>query len=322
MTTFIFRRTFQMIGVLLLLSFACFALMSLMPGDPIDIMLSSNPKMTSADVERLKSLYGLNQPLYERYFNWMSDILSGNLGYSRTYKIPVSTIIGPRLFNTFLLSISSLILSLCIALPLGIWAAMKKGSRFDYFLNFFAFTGISIPSFWLGLLLIIVFSVWLGIFPAGGTQSVEIAPGFFTGILDRIHYLVLPVLSLTALQTGSFVRYTRSAMLEVLSQDYLRTAKSKGISNKRVLFIHALKNALIPIITIISISSSSLFSGAIITETIFAYQGVGKLTYDSIIGNDYNVAMISFIISIAMVLFMNLVADILYAFADPRISYQ
>lgn len=179
------------------------------------------------------------------------------------------------------------------------------------------------PSFWLGIVLIIVFGIWWPIFPPGGTSSIGIESGSSWDIFsDRLTYLVLPTLSLSIMQIGRFVRFTRSAMLETLRNDYIRTAKAKGLSESVIIWRHAFRNALIPLITVITLSFSSLFSGALITETVFAYQGVGKLVYESIRGNDFNVAMISFMISIAMVLAFNLIADLLYGLADPRISYH
>jgi peptide/nickel transport system permease protein len=309
--------------VISVLSFFCYFLMTLMPGDPIDLMISSNPKITSADVERLRDLYGLNQPITTRYYNWISTILSGDLGYSRTYRIPVSELLGPRLMNTFYLSFASLILALFIAIPLGIWSALKAGSKVDYIVNFLAFAGISVPSFWLGIVLIIAFAVKFPILPAGGTMTVGIENAdTWTIFKDRIVYLILPTLSLTYLQIGRFVRFTRSAMLEALRNDYIRTAKAKGLSRSRIIWLHAFRNALIPLITVVALSFSSLFSGALITETVFAYQGVGKLVYDSIIGNDFNVAMVTFLISVASVLGFNMIADLLYGIVDPRISYK
>lgn len=323
MANYIFRRLIQLMVVLSILSFVCYGLMTLMPGDPLDIMISSNPKITAEDITRLKAMYGLDLPLYERYWNWVSDLLVGDMGYSRTYKISTWEILKPRLINTFFLTFSSLILSLLIAVPIGVISAVKKGSKLDYYSSLFAFAGISIPSFFLAIILIILFAVKLKWFPAGGTYTIsEVELTGWAFIKDRIYYLVLPTLSLMFLQMGQFVRYTRSAMLEVLKQDYIRTARSKGIPYKKVIGIHALKNAIIPLITVTSISFGFLFSGAIITETIFAYQGVGRLVYDSIMGNDYNVAMVAFIISIGMVLLMNLIADIFYAICDPRISYK
>jgi peptide/nickel transport system permease protein len=323
MTTFILRRLIQTALVIAILSYVCFSLMTLMPGDPVELMIQSNPKITSEDVARLREMYGLDQPSYVRYFNWVSTILQGDLGYSRTYRIPVSELMGPKLVNTFFLSICSLALSILIAIPLGVLAALRQGSKLDYGINFFAFAGISVPSFWLAIMLILIFSVNFKLLPAGGTFTIgnEEAQGL-AAIGDRLKYLILPTLSLSYLQMGRFLRFTRSAMLEVMRNDYIRTAKAKGLARSQIIWKHGFRNALIPLITILALSFSSLFSGALITETVFAYQGVGKLVYDSIIGNDFNVAMISFMISVSMVLLFNLIADILYGVADPRISYH
>ncbi len=323
MTTFITRRILQTLAVIIVLSYVCFYLMSLMPGDPVDMMVASNPRVTAEDVARLKALYGLDQPIYKRYYSWVSSIVTGDLGYSRTYRVPVQELMGPRLWNTAILSFASLAISLIIAIPLGVISALRPGSRLDYCMNLFSFAGISIPSFWLAIVLIIVFAVKIPILPAGGTQTIGVEnQGLWADIMDRSMYLVLPVLSLAIQQIGRFSRFTRSAMLEAMRNDFIRTARAKGLSRRQVIWQHGFRNALIPLITILALSFSGLFSGAILTETVFAYQGVGKLVYDSIIGNDYNVAMISFVISVSMVLLMNLLADILYGFADPRISYQ
>jgi len=323
MTTFIIRRLIQTLIVIVLLSYFCFVIMTLMPGDPVELMIQSNPKITSADIQRLRTLYGLDQPSYVRYANWAKTILSGDLGYSRTYRIPVSELMGPRLLNTFILSMSAITLSLIIAIPLGVICALKAGTKWDYFLNFFAFAGISVPSFWLGIVLIILFAVFFHILPAGGTLTPgmdSVAP--MDQIADRVKYLILPVLALAYLEIGTFLRFTRSAMLEAMRGDFVRTAKAKGLSRMKVIWGHGFRNALLPLITVIALNFSTVFSGATITETVFAYQGVGKLVYDSIIGNDFNVAMISFMISVSMVLIFNLIADILYGVADPRISYK
>lgn len=322
-TTYILRRLIQTVLVITILSYVCFYLMTLMPGDPVELMIQSNPKITSDDVARLRALYGLDQPAYKRYANWVSTIASGDLGYSRTYRVPVEELMGPRLWNTFYLSMLSLFVSVLIALPMGIYSALKPGSRVDYIVNFFSFGGISIPSFWLGLMLIIIFSVQLGILPAGGTETIGADTSSWTAVFkDRMLYLILPTLSLSVQQIGGLVRYVRSSMMEAMRNDFIRTAKAKGLTKNVVIWKHAFRNALIPLITILALSFSGLFSGAILTETVFAYQGVGKLVYDSIMSNDYNVAMISFIISVSMVLLMNLIADITYGFADPRITYN
>lgn len=323
MATYILRRVIQTLIVIIMLSYLCFGLMALMPGDPVEMMIASNPKITADDVARLREFYGLDQPTWKRYKNWVSTIAAGDLGYSRTYRVPVTELMGPRLWNTFILSVASLGLSLLIAIPLGVLTALKPGGKLDSTLNMLSFAGISIPSFWLGIMLIIIFSVKLNLFPASGTQTIGLEG--LTGweaIKDRSWYLFLPVFSLSLQQMGRFVRFTRSSMLEVLHFDFVRTAKAKGLPPAVVLWKHAFRNALIPLITVVTLALSSVFSGAILTETVFAYQGVGKLVYDSIIGNDFNVAMVSFIIGTSMVLLMNLLADILYGFADPRISYN
>jgi peptide/nickel transport system permease protein len=323
MINFILRRIIQTVAVIIILSYVCFGLMSLMPGDPVELMISANPKITAADVARLRSFYGLDQPIYKRYYNWVSDIASGDLGYSRTYRIPVEEMMGPALTYTFILSTTSLIFSLLVAIPLGIISALRPNSRLDYTINFFNFAGISMPSFWLGLVLIIIFAVKLKWLPASGFQTTGTDyETYWDEIVDKAQYLVLPVLSLSIQSIGRFSRFTRSSMLEAMRNDFIRTAKAKGLARNVVIWKHGFRNALIPLITIIALSISGIFSGALITETLFAYPGVGRLIYSSIVGNDYNVAMVSFLISASAVLLMNLLADLLYGVVDPRVSYK
>ncbi len=323
MLTYILRRIVQTLIVIVILSYVCFGLMNLMPGDPVELMISANPKITSEDVVRLRSFYGLDLPMYKRYFNWVSDISTGDLGYSRTYRIPVTEMLGPALAATCILSSISLLFSLLIAVPLGIYCALHPNSRADYFINLFNFAGISMPSFWLGIVLIIIFSVNLGWLPAGGYQTTGLEySSILQELLDKGKYLILPVLSISIRSIGGFSRFARSSMLEAMRNDFIRTARAKGLSNQVVIWKHGFRNALIPLVTIVAISISSIFSGALITETLFAYPGVGRLLYSSIIGNDFNVAMVSFIISVSMVLIMNLVADLLYGVVDPRISHK
>ncbi len=323
MTTYIVRRLIQTVIMLVALSYVCFTLMALMPGDPVELMVQSNPHITSADVARLRSLYGLDQPSYVRYGNWVKTIASGELGYSRTYRIPISEFMPARLMNTFILSMASILVALLVSIPLGVYTALRPNTKFDYIVNFFAFAGISVPSFWLGIMLILIFSVFFGWFPAGGTTTAGIENSdIFTLTVDRLKYLILPTISLAYMEIGTFLRYTRSAMMESMRGDYIRTAKAKGLARKEIVWGHGFRNALLSLITIVTLSLSDVFSGALITETVFSYQGVGKLVYDATIGNDFNVAMVSFMISVGMVLLFSLIADILYAFADPRISYN
>ena len=317
MTRYLAGRLVQSAVVLGLMSFVIYALMGLMPGDPVDLMISADPKITSDDAVRLRQLYGLDRPIVERYANWLGAALGGDLGYSRLHTKPVLAVLGPALGNTLVLLGASFVLSLAIGLPAGIAAARRPYSKTDYAINLLAFGGISVPPFWLALLLIMVFAVILGILPAGGMGTVDQA-----GFWDTARFVVLPVASLTIASVGGHTRYMRASMIETLRQDHIRTARAKGLSEGRIVVVHALRNALIPVVTIVALDFGYLFSGALITETIFAYPGMGRLIFDAIMGNDYNLALVGLLLATAMILIANLIADLLYAAVDPRISYQ
>ena len=312
----------QGVFLLLFVSFLCYGLMALMPGDPVDLMAQSNPHITAADVAQLKALYGLDLPVYERYWNWLTHALSGDLGYSRTYKVPVTDLIGPRLLNTFFLSFTALILSLCIAIPLGILSAVRQGTKFDNFVSLVSLGLQAVPQFWLGLLMIFLFSVTLKWLPPGGTESIDQNLEGMERFWDRVVHMILPITVFTVVQVATYLRFTRASMIETLKADFIRTARAKGLSPTKVLSVHALRNALLPLITVVALGLSGVFSGAIITEQVFSYQGVGKLVYDSIVANDFNVAMVSFTITVGMVVIMNTVADICYAIVDPRVKVE
>jgi peptide/nickel transport system permease protein len=313
---YISHRLVESALVLLGMSFLIYVLLGLMPGDPIDLLASGDPNITSEDLARLKAVYGVDRPLPERYGHWLQSALTGDFGYSRLYARPVTELMAPRLANTCLLMGLSFALALLIALPAGILAAVRPRGWLDYALNLVAFAGISVPSFWFALLMILLFSVTLSWLPASGVQS--IGP---TGLADRALHLVLPVLTLTILTVGGILRFTRSAMIEALRQDYVRTARAKGLSTAQVVIGHALRNAMIPVVTILALNFGALFSGALIVETMFAYLGMGKMIYDAIIGNDFNLALVGLLFATLLTLFSNLGADVVYAWLDPRISY-
>ncbi|MEZ5594614.1 MAG: ABC transporter permease [Gammaproteobacteria bacterium] len=317
MLRLVVARLTQTALVLLLMSLVIYTLLAFMPGDPIDLMASADPNMSSTDVQRLKALHGLDKPMFERWYYWLQMVLSGDLGYSRLHASRVSEILPTALMNTLQLLGLSLLLSILIALPLGTLAALKPYSVRDYSINLVAFAGISIPSFWLGLMLIIIFSVQLGWLPAGGTGHAENA-----SFWDHLRYLVLPVLTLTIASVSSHTRFVRGAMLEVLQQDFIRTARAKGAGTRRIVLKHALRNALLPIVTILALDLGALFSGALVTETVFAWPGMGKLIYDSIMGNDYNLALVALLLATLVTLAGNLLADIAYIWLDPRIRYH
>lgn len=315
MSGFLARRGFETLVVLLAMSFVVYLLIGLMPGDPIDIMISGNPHMTSEDAARLRALYGLDRPIVERYLAWLAAALHGDLGFSRTFQRPVLDVLLPRLGNTAVLMGASFILSVAIALPLGVFAALRPYSRVDYLINLFCFAGISVPVFWLALVLILLFSVKLGILPAGGLGSAEA-----DGAGDLLRHLALPVATLTLANIGGYARYMRASMIETLRADFIRTARAKGASPARVVIGHALRNAIVPVVTIVALSFGALFSGALVTETMFAYPGMGRLIYDSIMGNDFNLALVGLLLATLTTLVANLVADLAYAWLDPRVA--
>ncbi|PWC43502.1 ABC transporter permease [Azospirillum sp. TSO22-1] len=317
MTRFLASRLLQALFVLLLMSMLVTVLIALMPGDPVDLMLAGNPKATAADAARLKALYGLDRPLWERYANWLGAALTGDFGYSRLFAQPVPAVLLPRLGNTLLLLGASFVLAVAIALPLGVLAARRPYSLLDDAVNLFCFAGISVPPFWLALLLILLFAVTLGWLPASG-----MGPVGEDGWLARLPHFVLPVATLTLASVGGYTRYVRASMLVELRQDYVRTARAKGLEEGQVVWRHTLRNALIPIVTIVALEFGTLFSGALVTETMFAWPGMGKLIYDSIMGNDLNVALVALLLATATTLAGNLLADMAYAALDPRITFK
>jgi peptide/nickel transport system permease protein len=316
MSRFLGQRAVESLIVLLVMSFAVYGLMGLMPGDPVDLMISANPDLTSEDVARLRAVYGLDQPLLSRYVAWLQAALQLDFGFSRLYARPVLEVLGPRLLNTLLLMGLSLVVALMIALPAGIYVALRPRSWLDYLINLLAFAGISMPSFWLGLLLILLFAVHLGWLPAGGVGTAET-----TTLLGQARYLVLPVMTLAVLSTGSLVRFTRAAVIETLREPFVQTARAKGVGRFRLVVRHVLRNAMIPVVTILALDIGTLFGGALIVETIFAYPGMGKLIYDAILGNDFNLALVALLFATLVTLLGNLGADLVYAWLDPRISY-
>ncbi len=316
MTRYLARRLGGVLLLLLVMSFLIHGLIGLMPGDPIDLMVSADPNLSTADAARLKALQGLDVPLHERYGRWLAGALRGDLGYSRLYARPAIEVIGPRLLNTLLLMGTSLVLALVIAVPAGILAALHPRGPVDTTINLLAFAGFSMPSFWLGLLLIILFSVELGWLPAGGS-----APIGASGLFERLRYLILPVATLTLLTTGTFIRFVRAAMIEALREDFIRTARMKGLSTTAIVVRHALPHTALAMITITALHLGSLFSGALVVETIFAYLGMGKLIYDAILGNDYNLALVALLLATLVTLLANLLADLAYGYFDPRIDH-
>jgi len=310
-------RLVEIMAMLVLMSFVIYALIGLMPGDPIDLMRSADPRMSTADAARLKALYGLDQPLLLRYMAWARQALAGDLGYSRLFAAPVWRALLPRLGNSLLLMGPSFVLAFAVALGLGTAAARRPHSRLDAAINLFCFAGVSLPTFWLALVLILVFAAGFGWLPASG-----IATAGSSDIADRLRHLVLPATTLILVSAASYTRYVRAAMREALAQDHIRTARAKGASEARVIMHHALRAALVPVTTILALSFGGLVSGALVTETMFAYPGMGKLIFDAVMGNDYNLALAALLLATAVTMVANLAADLAYAWLDPRVSYR
>ena len=310
-------RLVEIAAMLVLMSLVIYALIGLMPGDPIDLMRQADPRISTADVARLKAVYGLDQPLFARYLGWAHQALAGDLGYSRLFAAPVRSALVPRLGNSLLLMGSSFLLALALALVLGTAAARRPNSRLDAGVNLVCFAGVSMPTFWLALILILVFAAGLGWLPASG-----IATAGTSDLADRLRHLVLPVATLTLASIGGYTRYVRAAMREALAQDHIRTARAKGASEARVILHHALRSALIPVTTILALSFGGLVSGALVTETMFAYPGMGKLIFDAVMGNDYNLALAALLLATVVTMLANLAADLAYGWLDPRVSYR
>jgi peptide/nickel transport system permease protein len=314
MIRFLATRLTGAIVTLLVKSFVIFALIGLMPGDPLDMLSQANPDATPEDIANLRRIYGVDQPLGERYWAWLQSALHGDFGYSRIQHRPVTEIVLPALGNTLVLTGLAFVISVVLAVFLGSIAATRKGGWLDRLINLVAYAGISVPSFWLALVLIYVFAVRLGWMPAGGM------PHAGDGAQDWLRHLVLPVAALVMVEVGGLTRYARSAMLDVLGQDYIRTARAKGISNARLLLRHALRNSLIPVVTIVALGFGHLFSGALLIENIFAWRGMGRLILEAIMGNDYNLALVCLLFTTAMILLASILADLAYSWFDPRIS--
>ena len=315
MSRFIASRVWQAALVLLVMSFVIYSLIGLMPGDPLDIMIASNPGATPEVVARLRVIYGLDQPILYRYFHWLLAALQGDLGFSRTHSQPVLVVLLPALWTTCKLMLLSFVCSVLLAMVLGVWAALKPGGIVDGLVSLLAFAGISVPVFWLALMMILLFAVKLHVLPASGLS--DIGDG---SILDYARHLVMPVITLALASTGGFTRFVRAAMIETLRMDHIRTARAKGNAEGRVVLIHALRNAMIPVVTVIALSFGTLFSGALVTETMFAQPGMGKMIFDAILSNDFNLALSGLLFATMVTLFSNLMADLAYGWLDPRIK--
>ncbi|MGM0420907.1 MAG: ABC transporter permease [Bacillota bacterium] len=316
MNQYILRRLLLMIPVLIGITFINYGIVNLAPGDPVDLMI--DPNVSQADKELRRENLGLNDPFLSRYLTWAKELLQGNLGYSFTTNKPVSTRILPRIGPTLILTVTAFILAYIIAIPLGILSAVKPYTFIDYTTGFVGLSGISIPSFFSGLVLIYIFSLKLKLLPSGGITNI----GGAGGLIDFLSHLVMPVAILTLANVGLVLRLMRSSTMEVLQQDYIRTAWSKGLSQKNVILHHVVRNSLMPVITMAGMQMPILIGGAVITEQVFQWPGMGLLTIQSILSRDYPTLMALNLLAAIFVLFGTLAADVIYVMVDPRIQYD
>lgn len=314
MGKYILRRLIHMIPVLIIVSFAVFSIIHLIPGDPAEIMAGSNA--TEEQVAALRHQYGLDQPILVQYLIWVKNVLTGNLGNSLINGFPVSTLIRQRVPATVELALAAAIIGAMIALPLGIIAALRPGSMVDFGATLFSALSFAVPSFWLAILLILLFSLQLKWLPPSGR------PDFSEQPVEHIKALIMPALTLGIAMSAKLTRYLRSSMLDVLNQDYTRTARSKGLVERVVVVRHVLRNSLIPVITVFGLQIGDLLSGAIIIESIFAWPGVGRLTIQAIGWRDYSILQASVMFIVIAFLIVNLLTDLAYGFIDPRIRYS
>ncbi len=322
MSRYIIRRLIGMVPLLLGISFLVYALLNLVPGSPT-MQYEGNPRIKPEDIARIRENLGLNDPWYLRYFTWLGNALQGDFGNSFINFAPVSFLLRNALPNTLILATVSLFLALVVSVPLGVLCAVHRNSLFDRVVTVIATAFSSIPTVWLGLMMIILFSVkfqaWgLPSLPTGGVRNLREPDSF----VDRLEHLILPAVALALVSLADWTRYIRSQMLEVVRQDYVRTAQAKGLRDSAVLMGHAFRNAMLPLVTLVGLTIPGLFGGALIIENVFGYPGVGQLTVQALQSNDYSVAMACVMMLAILTVLGNLIADVLYGVMDPRVRYD
>ncbi|MFN8413029.1 MAG: ABC transporter permease [Anaerolineales bacterium] len=324
MRTYALRRVLQSIPILFIISILLFLLVRAAPGGPLTAA-RRNPNISKEQIEAIQERLGLNDPLPVQYARWMRDMLKGDLGDSIKFHRPVLEMIQERIPNTLTLVGISFLVTLLIAIPIGIWSARKPYSIFDYVFTTVTFIGQSIPVYWLGLGLIIIFYITLKnpftgnpLFPIGGINT----QGKSGDFLDGIWHLVLPVTALSLGWVAWYSRFLRSSMLDVLHEDYIRTARAKGVVDRGVYYKHALQNAILPLITLIALDLPSLFAGALFVETIFSWPGMGRLFWDAAKGRDYPVLLGVVMITAALIIVCNIIADLAYGWFNPQVKYD
>jgi len=334
MKWYIIKRLLQIIPVVLGVTLIAFSLIHLAPGDPVRTMLGQHA--TQQEIDETRAKYGLDQPLYVQYFIWLGDVLKGDLGRSILSHEQVTTEIASRFPNTIELAIAAMIFAILIGVVAGIISATKQYSVADYSVMGIALFGISMPVFWLGIMLMMIFGVFLGWLPIGGRIDLLLPFNHITGLMvvdsiitgngaaliSVLRHLILPAIALGTIPMAIIARTTRSSMLEILRQDFIRTERAKGLSERKVIYKHAIRNAMVPVVTVIGLNFGLLLSGAILTETVFSWPGVGRLVVDSVYARDYPLVIGCILVFALVFVIVNLITDLLYTYIDPRIHYD
>jgi peptide/nickel transport system permease protein len=320
MGRYVIRRLLQAIPLLFFLSIFMFTLIHLLPGGPEQVLF--NPRLSAAGRAALRAHFGLNDPVPIQYVKWLMRSLTGDFGFSFANNLPVSFILGQRFPATLQLFVTAFALALIVAIVLGMISGVRQGTVTDYGLTVISYFGIAMPAFLIGLFAQYIFGVWLHVLPTSGTETLGYNLSPVDAFVDRIEHLILPVITLATLSIAGWSRYMRSSMIEVSKQDYMRTARAKGVGPVSLLVRHALRNAVIPLITVVAIDFGAIAGGATITEGVFAWPGMGRLFFDSLQIRDYPVLLAILVLGGFFVVMFNLIADILYAVMDPRIRYS
>lgn len=326
MLKYILKRLLNLIPVMFIISVAIFATVKGMPGDPVNAYLGAGTRATPEQKEQIREQLGLNKSLPEQYVIWVGNFVKGDLGESIKFKEPVADIIGQYVWNTFLLNAVSLVVAILISIPIGIKQATKKFSKFDNFWTVFSLLGVSVPTFFFALILIFYIALPSGVIPVNGMRTPELALFGYANIFQEIGdiglHMILPTIVLAFGSFATFSRYVRSAMIDVINQDYIRTARAKGLKEKVVIYRHAFKNALIPLVTLLGLYIPSLFSGAMVLESVFLWPGLGKILIDAINGQDQSIITACLMFSAILMVLGNLLSDILYSVVDPRVKVE
>ncbi len=326
MLSYVFKRLLGLIPVMLLITIIIFWVLDLMPGDPVNAYLGVGSNTTVEQQQQIREKLGLDKPAPIQYLNWLKRTVTGDFGISLKYRQPVKAVIGKYIWNSFILNLASMVLAFLIAIPVGIRSAVKKYGAYDNFWTVFSLTGVSMPSFFFALLLIFFVAIPVSWIPINGMRTTILAAMGYESVtaevLDVLKHMLLPVMVLTIMSLASLIRYVRNSVIDVINQDYIRTARSKGLKEKVVIYRHAFRNALIPIVTLLGMYIPSLFGGAILLETVFIWPGIGNILYTSILDRDYSMLMAANVFYALLTVAGNLMADVCYALVDPRVRVK